>query len=35
MSEEGMATTPVFLSGETHGQKGLQGYKKSGTTEMI
>ena len=24
--EEGMATLPVFLSGESHGQRSLKGY---------
>ena len=24
--EEGMATTPVFLPGESHGQRSLVGY---------
>jgi len=24
--EEGMATTPVFLPGESHGQRSLAGY---------
>ena len=24
--EEGMANTPVFLSGKSHGQRGLVGY---------
>ena len=36
--EEGMATTPVFLPGESHGQSSLVGYspwgrKESDTTE--
>jgi len=36
--EEGMATTPVFLPGEFHGQRSLTGYspwgcKESDTTE--
>ena len=36
--EEGMATTPVFLPGESQGQRSLAGYspwggKKSDTTE--
>ena len=36
--EEGVATTPVFLPGESHGQKRLTGYspygcKKSDTNE--
>ena len=36
--EEGMATTPVFLPGEFHGQRSLVGYspwgrKESDTTE--
>ena len=28
--EEGMATTPVFLPGESHGQRSLAGYRPSG-----
>ena len=37
--EEGRATTPVFLSGESHGQRSLagcspQGHKESDTTEV-
>ena len=37
--EEGMATTPVFLPGESHGQSSLAGYspwghKESDTTEV-
>ena len=28
--EEGMATTPVFLPGESHGQGSLVGYSPSG-----
>ena len=37
--EEGMATTPVFLAGESHGQRSLVGYspwgcKESDTTEV-
>ena len=36
--EEGMATLPVFLPGEPHGQRSLEGYspwgrKESDTTE--
>ena len=36
--EEGMATTPVFLPGESHGQRSLvgcspEGRKESDTTE--
>ena len=36
--EKGKATTPVFLSGESHGQRSLAGYspwghKESDTTE--
>ena len=31
--EEGMTTTPVFLSGESHGQKTLVGYNQKGRTE--
>ena len=38
--EEGMAPTPVFLPGESHGQRSLVGYgpqgcKESDTTETI
>ena len=38
--EEGMATTPVFLPGELHGQRSLVGYsargcKESDTTERL
>ena len=37
--EEGMAPTPVFLPGESHGQRNLVGYspecrKESDTTEV-
>ena len=37
--EEGMTPTPVFLSGESHGQRSLVGYsplghKESDTTEQ-
>ena len=32
--EEGMATTPVFLPGESHGQRGLAGYSLQGCTEL-
>ena len=28
--EEGMATTPVFLLGESHGQRSLVGYRPQG-----
>ena len=36
--EKGMATTPVFFLGKSHGQRSLAGYspwghKESGTTE--
>ena len=31
--EEGMAPTPVFLPGESHGQRSLVGYSSSGCTE--
>ena len=27
--------TPVFLPGESHGQRSLVGYKESDTTEVI
>ena len=38
--ENGMATTPVFLPGEFHGQRNLAGYspwgrKESDTTERL
>ena len=38
--EKGMATHPVFLPGESHGQRNLVGYspwgdKESGTTERL
>ena len=38
--EESMATTPVFLPGESHGQRRLVGYnpwghKESGATERL
>ena len=38
--EKGMATTPVFLPGESHGQRSLAGYsprgcKESDTTEPL
>ena len=38
--EKGMATTPVFLPGESHGQRSLVGYspwghKESDTTEQL
>ena len=32
--EEGMATTPVFLSGESHGQSRLAGYSPWGHKEL-
>ena len=37
--EEGKATTPIFLPGESHGQRSLEGYspwghKESGITEL-
>ena len=32
--EEGMATTPVFLPGESHGQRGLAGYSPQGHKEL-
>ena len=32
--EEGMATPPVSLPGEFHGQKGLVGYSSWGHTEL-
>ena len=31
--EEGMATTPVFLPGESHGQRSLAGYSPWGCKE--
>ena len=31
--EKGMATTPVFLPGEVHGQRSLVGYSPSGCEE--
>ena len=31
--EEGMQPTPVFLSGESHGQRSLAGYSLRGHTE--
>ena len=31
--EEGMATTPVFLPGESHGQRSLVGYRPQGLKE--
>ena len=31
---KGMATTPVFLPGEFHGQKGLAGYRPWGHKEL-
>ena len=38
--EKGMATTPIFLPGESHGQRSLAGYspwdcKESGVTERL
>ena len=30
-----MATTPVFLPGESHGQRSLVGCKESDTTELL
>ena len=32
--EKGMATTPVFLPGEFHGQKSLAGYSPWGCKEL-
>ena len=32
--EEGMATTPIFLPGEPHGQCGLAGYSPQGRKEL-
>ena len=32
--EEGMATRPVFLSGELHGQRSLAGYSPEGCKEL-
>ena len=32
--EEGMATTPVFLPGESHGQRSLAGYSPQGLTGL-
>ena len=32
--EEGMATTPVFLPGEFHGQRSLVGYSPWGGKEL-
>ena len=31
---EGMATTPVFLCGEFHGQRSLAGYNPQGHEEL-
>ena len=31
--EESMATTPVFLPGESHGQRSLVGHSPQGHTE--
>ena len=32
--EKGMATTPVFLPGESHGQRSLMGYGTWGHKEL-
>ena len=32
--EEGMATSPVFLPGESHGQRSLAGYSPWGHREL-
>ena len=32
--EEGMATTPVFLPGESHEQRSLAGYRPQGRKEL-
>ena len=32
--EKGMATTPVFLPGKSHGQKSLVGYSPQGHKEL-
>ena len=32
--EKGMATTPVFLPGKSHGQRGLAGYSPRGYKEL-
>ena len=32
--ENGMATTPVFLPGESHGQRSLAGYSPLGHKEL-
>ena len=32
--EEGMATHPVFLPGESHGQRNLAGYSPWGRKEL-
>ena len=32
--EEGVATTPVFLPGESHGQRSLVGYSPECCTEL-
>ena len=32
--EEGMATPPVFLPGESHGQRSLVGYCQRGRKEL-
>ena len=32
--EEGMVTTPVFLPGESHGQRSLAGYSPQGRKEL-
>ena len=31
--EEGMATTPIFLPGESHGQRSVVGYSPRGRKE--
>ena len=32
--EEGMAPTPVFLLGESHGQRSLEGYSPQGAKQL-
>ena len=32
--EKEMATTPVFLPGESHGQRSLEGYNQWGRKEL-
>ena len=32
--QKGMATTPVFLPGESHGQRSLEGYSSCGAKEL-